>query len=283
MVIVGSVLRKVLNENPKLLHDLLEEILDVKILKINESKIKFGYNYYRPILFLEIETSVEESIYLAIQDTYEPTAAKITIVEMIEEIKIALPRKLIIFNFFKGNQYSENIIDKERYFDIDIFYVNTLNWKMENSLLNEFCIMVNNPSDMRILDFENIFLKDIAYKSILEVENDKNLKWNIEKSYRDRISIMSDEESVNNLYFNRALTLKVLYSYDLEELHDFFKVLEKEEFIRLITISFEKVKIFLELLRKGLNKWEIYDIFGKREFIMYLAEECIKRGIERIE
>ena len=124
---------------------------------------------------------------------------------------------------------------------------------------------------------------DVKRLKELEEENDKNLKWNIEKSYRDRISIMSDEESVNNLYFNRALTLKVLYSYELEELHDFFKVLEKEEFIRLITISFEKVKIFLELLRKGLNKWEIYDIFGKREFIMYLAEECIKRGIERIE
>ncbi|PRX16914.1 hypothetical protein BX659_1611 [Orenia metallireducens] len=130
MYVVGSLLKQAIFENKELTKKLIKEITNEDISKMKESDLKFGYGYYKPVLFLECENDNNKNIYLTFQEIYEPVMMKGTIAEFLmkeNKSKIFNKEIVICFNFDKSENNSVELIERKSYDRKVVFTTNIFN------------------------------------------------------------------------------------------------------------------------------------------------------------
>jgi hypothetical protein len=261
MYVVGSFLKESILYDLNLTKNLIREITSQNIYKYQESNLEFGYGYYKPVVFLECQNYNNEEIYLAFQEVYESTMETITISEFLlknNQDKNFVKEILVCINYSKGNK-SKEFIEKKVYDKKIVFTLNIFNYPKEESVLKDFCLLIQNPLDESILDSNYDMIKDLAFRISVKMNKNKMLVDALEKGFRDRANEMVRSENRSNILFNKAVEMYCKSDYTKEFICDIFSEYEGEEFTYYLDLFKKEYEKTIKLLEAGVEKDIIID------------------------
>ena len=276
--VLGSFLKESILYNEDLAKKLINEITSQNLSQIEESDLRFGYGYYKPALFLECQTHDDERIYLAVQEVYESTMETITTSEFLLKDKQdeGFAKEILVCINFAKDSNSEEFIEKKLYDEKLVFSLNIFNYQKEESILKEFCLLVQDPLDEEIMNSSYDIIKEIAYRTSVKMNKNQTLVDNLEGGFRDRVSAMNREKDKNNLLFNKAVELYCKSNYDKEFVADLFSEYEGEDFFYYLDLFKKDYETTKKLLEAGVEKDVIIDDLDMNKLIFCYAKEKLK-------
>ncbi|MZK49868.1 hypothetical protein [Clostridium beijerinckii] len=276
MMVTGFLLRQVLETNSNLVKKLIEEVIREEILEINESENKFGYNYSRPVSFFDCVEINGDKVFVAIQEVYEGIMRKETILEFLTNKSCEKYNReiLINFNYFEDCATSQELIQEIQLCGKKIYNINIHNIIKQDTILEEFCIFIYENFDPRIIQTKNKEISNAIAETAKQISNEKN-KWSIfdlEKTYRDRRSIMHEYKIRENRLNILALEMYVKAEFKREFILNFFDELDKDILNENLIFWKGKYELTKQLLSKGISKNDIINNYGIQELFIYLAQ-----------